>query len=135
MKNNVSEQIWLSLTNPFNIQPPSAPSMESNITASEAIIGHVSGRVTDIAEVITGVQSAIILAGAPGMGKTTLIRYLQSRPDARWSWRDELANFRDQFRLNDIHFVHIDLRRMEGIQNAKEFYNAFVEQCTSAIQA
>lgn len=135
MKNNVGEQAWLNLPNPFNMQPPSAFSTEDQADINEAIIGHVSGRSTDIAEIITGAQSAIILAGAPNIGKTTLIRYLQSQPETGWSWRDEFANFRDQLRLNDIHFVQIDLRQLEEKSSTKELYNAFVEQCTAAVQA
>ena len=56
MSDNSSATAWSSLSNPFRI------------SSEEIITGHVSGRQTDITEIIMGGQSAIILSGAPGIG-------------------------------------------------------------------
>lgn len=117
-----NEASWRTLPNPFNV-----------MDKLEIITSHVSGRSTDITEIITGGQSAIILAGAPRMGKTALIRYLLRTPGAEWSWRDELVELRDQLNLNSIHFVQIDLRPLEGIENANELLSSFVKQCALAL--
>src|SRR6266699_7098454 len=89
---------WQSLRNPFNAMDTSA-----------VITGHVSGRSTDIIEIITGGQGAIVLAGAPSIGKTALIQYLQHLSEPEWSWRNELVGYYDQQKLKNIHFVQIDL--------------------------
>ncbi len=70
---------WLTLPDPFS----------SMTDTSEVITGHISGRSADITKIITGSQSAILLAGAPHIGKSALIRYLQRPVGAEWSWRDE----------------------------------------------
>ena len=138
MWSNSGDQAWRMLPNPFpNIpkQPLALSSLERETDLSEAVTSHVSGRSTDIASIIMGAQSAIILAGAPNIGKSALIRYLQSPPNIGWSWRDELTGLRDQLRLNDIHFVQIDLRPLEEIKNFKDLYGAFVKQCVVAVQS
>src|SRR5436305_7300182 len=86
---------WLNLTNPFK--------------TGGSIIGHISGRRTDIIEITSSQQSAIILAGAPKIGKSTLVHYLQDSASQVWTWRDELADLRQHLYLNDIHFVYVDL--------------------------
>ncbi len=138
MWSNSGDQAWRMLQNPFpNIpkRPLVLSSLERETDLSEAVTSHVSGRSTDIASIIMGAQSAIILAGAPNIGKSALIRYLQSPPNSGWSWRDELTGLRDQLRLNNIHFVQIDLRPLEEIKNFKDLYGAFVKQCAVAVQS
>lgn len=117
------EGTWRTLPNPFNI-----------LDKSDIITSHVSGRSADIIEIITGGQSAIVLAGAPGIGKSALIHYLKRLPDSEWSWRNELIDLSDQLKLNDIHFVQVDLRPLEGIGQKDNFLSSFVEQCTIALQ-
>src|SRR5207253_6391278 len=95
---------WQTLDNPFN-----------TMNTSEVITSHVSGRSTDTIQIITGGQSAFVLAGAPYIGKTALIRYLQLPPDTEWSWRNELVDFPNQGKLKITHFVQFDLTRLEGI--------------------
>src|SRR5438132_5261927 len=115
---------WQTLRNPFNYITDS----------SESATGLVTGRSTDIAEIITGAQNAIILSGAPSIGKSTLIRYLQRFPQER-SWRDELVGFYDQQKLKNIQFVQIDLTNLEGIGSKDELLTAFVKQCAIALQS
>jgi len=138
MWSNIGDQAWRMLPNPFpNVpkQPPALSSLEREMYPFEAVTSQVSGRSTDIASIVTGAQSAIILAGAPNIGKSALIRYLQSSPNIGWSWRNELTDLRDQLRLNDIHFVQVDLRPLEEIKNFKDLYGTFVKQCTAAVQS
>src|SRR5712692_445587 len=115
---------WQTLRNPYN-----------TMDTSEIITGHVSGRSTDIIQIITGGQSAIVLAGAPNVGKSALIRYLQLPPDAEWSWRNELVGFHDQERLKNVQFVQVDLTKLEGIQSKDELLHAFIKQCVMALQS
>lgn len=119
MPNNNSST-WRALPNPF-----------LNVTD---IIGHVSGRSSDITQLIIGGQSAVILAGAPRIGKTSLIRYLQRPPQAQWSWRNELAQLTNQLELHDIHFVPLDLTPLENIENVDQLLAPFIEQCLRALQ-
>src|SRR6266702_6376167 len=128
---------WLTLQNPFSKISKHIPltSAESNAMDSpEAIIGRISGRTTDITRIIVNEQSAIFLVGTPNIGKSTLIRYLQQPPNTEWSWRDELADLRSQLKLQDIHFVQIDLTPLEGIENENELLSTFVKQCALALQ-
>jgi len=117
---------WQTLHNPFLYND-----------TSDAMMAHVSGRSADIREIISGSQSALILSGAPHIGKTALLRYLRTAPDAEWSWRQEkdLALLRDQFRLNQFHFVLLDLAPLEGIENIHELLTLFVKQCLTALCA
>ena len=78
-------------------------------------------------------QSAIFLVGTPNIGKSSLIRYLREHPKTEWSWRDELADLQGQLNLEDIHFVHIDLTPLEGIDQSIELFTLFVQQCTKAL--
>src|SRR5579862_8263169 len=110
---------WRSLTNPY----------ANMMDASEVIIGHISGRRADITKIISGSQSAIILAGAPHSGKSAFIRYLQDNPNSEWSWRDELEDLREELSLNTIHFVLVDLKSAEAIENADQLLKFFVRQC------
>ncbi|MGH2494315.1 MAG: hypothetical protein ACRDIV_06375, partial [Ktedonobacteraceae bacterium] len=61
------EVTWKTLPNPFR----------GRREIGEMIIGHVSGRSGDIQEIVMGGQGGIILSGAPRIGKTSLVRYLQ----------------------------------------------------------
>ena len=123
MSETHNEAAWRTLPNPFNV-----------MDKSEIITSHVSGRSTDIAEIITGGQSAIILAGAPHMGKTALIRYLQRSSDITWSWRKELLDLRDRMNLENIHFMQVDLTPLEGIENVNELLRSFLKQSALALQ-
>ena len=120
MAETLGEITWRSLPNPFNV--------------TEGIIGRASGRSTDIIQIITGGQSALILTGAPRIGKTTLIRYLYGSPGSRWSWRNELVSLRHHFKLNDIHFVQVNLVPTEDIENKDKLLGFFVKQCMTALQ-
>src|SRR5579863_351924 len=122
MEKNQYVQKWRSIPNPF-----------SNMRdANDVITGHVSGRKADIIELVMGGQSAVILAGAPSIGKSTIIRYLQRPPGNDWSWRDELAGEGSPISLNTIHFVQIDLAHIAGIADPKELRNRFIEECSIA---
>jgi hypothetical protein len=127
---------WLTLQNPFSkiskqVLHVSAASKEMD--PSEAIIGRISGRSTDITRIIMNEQSAIFLVGTPNIGKSTLIRYLQECPNTEWSWRDELGDFPGQLKVEDIHFVQIDLTPLEGIEKSDELFALFIQQCTQAL--
>ena len=127
---------WLTLQNPFSKiskQVSNDSTVGREMETSETIIGCVSGRHTDITRIIMNEQSAIFLVGSPNIGKTTLIRYLQQHTNTTWSWRDELADLRDQLNLEDFHFVQIDLTPLEGIEKAETLYTLFVQQCTKAL--
>ncbi len=115
---------WQSLRNPFNAMDTSA-----------VITGHVSGRSTDIIEIITGGQGAIVLAGAPSIGKTALIQYLQHPSEPEWSWRNELVGYYDQQKLKNIHFVQIDLTSLDGIETKDDLLAAFINRCASALHS
>jgi hypothetical protein len=119
-----SKSGWHTLRNPFN-----------TMDTPEIITGHISGRSTDIIQIITGGQSAIVLAGAPYIGKTALIRYLRLPPDTEWSWRNELVDFPNQQKLKNTHFVQIDLTRLEGIESKEDLLAAFVRRCAIALQS
>ncbi len=123
MQESVSSQLQLStLSNPFDV-----------LDVRGNIIGHVSGRSTDIRQIISEGQSEIVLAGAPTIGKSTLINYLQLPLCAEWSWRNELAGFFDQQKLDNTHFVQIDLTHLEGIEDKNDLLNAFISRCASAL--
>jgi Transcriptional regulatory protein, C terminal len=123
MQENVpSEQDLVSLNNPFNM-----------LDLSDSIIGHVSGRSTDIGQIISSPQNAIVLAGAPSIGKSTLLRYLQLQPGTGWSWRNELLGLIDHQKINSTHFVQIDLAHLEGIEDKNDLLNAFINRCTAAL--
>lgn len=123
MQENVPSQLDLfSFHNPFDVQD-----------LNDSIIGRVSGRSTDIGQIISSRQNAIVLAGAPHIGKSTLIRYLQIQPDTRWAWRNELRGVYDSQRLNSIHFVQIDLAHLEGIEDKNDLFNAFISRCAAAL--
>src|SRR5947208_15594608 len=92
---------WHTLRNPFN-----------TMDTSEIITGHISGRSTDTIQIITGGQSADVLAGAPYIGKTALIRHLQLPTDTEWSWRNELGDYPNQVKLKNTHFVQVDITRL-----------------------
>jgi Transcriptional regulatory protein, C terminal len=115
---------WQNLPNPF----------QSAIDSTEVITGHVSGRSRDIAKIINGTQSAILLAGAPNIGKSALMRYLQRPPKAEWSWRKEIESSLDEIDLNNIHFVLVDLTPLEDIVSEDELLNFFIKRCIAALR-
>lgn len=119
------ERDWKILRNPFQGLPETG----------EMISSHVSGRKADIQEIITAGQSAIILAGAPRIGKTSLIRYLLRPATVLWSWRDELEDLRSYLDLNEISFTQIDLSQLEGVTDADALLMPFITQCIAALQS
>lgn len=129
--------LWQALPNPFSKvkQVPSASSSSQGDNEADTVIGQISGRSADIIDIITGKQSAIILTGAPHIGKSAFIRYLQQSPEAKWSWRDDLAVLRQQLKLDDIYFVQVDLTALKGIEKVDELLNPFIEQCIIALQS
>jgi hypothetical protein len=136
MLENWYESGWLTLQNPFpKISKHAIPGshLGKDFEASEAITGQVSCRRTDITKIIMDEQSAIFLVGTPGIGKSTLIRYLQRPPGKEWTWRDELRDLNDLLPMDDIHFVQIDLAPLEGIEGFNELLSFFVRQCTKAL--
>ena len=136
MAENPYESGWLTLQNPFariTKQVTLASTMIRDMDTSDAIIGRVSGRRTDITRIIMNEQSAIFLVGTPHIGKSTLIRYLQQPSGTGWSWRDELADLENQLKLDDIHFVQIDLAPLEGIEESNELLALFISQCVRAL--
>ncbi|GCE47313.1 hypothetical protein KTH_21820 [Thermosporothrix hazakensis] len=84
---------------------------------------------------IVAQQSAIILTGAPRIGKTSLIRYLQGRPENIWSWRheEELTSLQDLFSLDTYHFVQIDLTPLEVCKHVQDMLPAFVTECFNSL--
>lgn len=115
---------WLSLPNPFSTMTETP----------EVITGHISGRNADITKIITGSQSAILLVGAPHIGKSALLRYLQRPVAAEWSWRDELPELRDEWPLDTTYFVLVDLTPRSSIDTVDQLLKFFVKQCSSALQ-
>ena len=123
--------IWRMLPNPFSYH---------DTTMHSGIIGHISGRSRDIVNIIYNDQSALILSGAPRIGKSALLRYLQTplQPQA-YSWRQEpaIVSLPDQNTLDTTHFVQIDLVPVESVYQGadqKEVYARFLEQCGEALQ-
>ncbi len=138
MLENRNEPGWLTLQNPFSRiakQVTLVSTMERDVGTSDAIIGRVSGRRTDISKIIMNEQSAIFLVGTPYIGKSTLIRYLQQPSAAGWSWRNELADLGHQLKLDDIHFVQIDLAPLGGIEESTALLSSFISQCTKALHS
>jgi hypothetical protein len=136
MLENWYESGWLTLQNPFSKiskQAITGSNLGKDFEISEAITGHVSCRRTDITKIIMDEQSAIFLVGTPGIGKSTLVRYLQRHPGKEWTWRDELRDLNDLLPLDDIHFVQIDLTPLEGIEDQSELLGSFIRQCTRAL--
>src|SRR5215469_12341745 len=101
-----------SLANPFNM-----------LDLNDSIIGHVSGRSTDIGQIISGPQNAIVLTGAPSIGKSTLIRYLQLQSGREWSWRNELLGLYDELPTWTSPVSHSDLAMPDNPANAPRLLN------------
>ena len=118
----LSQSAIPQLNNPFDISD-----------SKGSVIGHISGRRTDIAAIVGGKPRAIILAGAPNIGKSMLISYLERSPAVGWSWRDELANDFSRQTLETTHFIQIDLAHLEGIEDKDDLLNAFIDRCASAL--
>ncbi len=57
-------------------------------------------------EIIMGSRSAILLAGAPHIGKSAFIHYLQNECGG-WPWRDKLRELSPPVELEDIHFAQV----------------------------
>jgi Transcriptional regulatory protein, C terminal len=119
------ERHWKTLRNPFQGQSETG----------EMITSRVSGRKADIQEIISEGQSAIILAGAPHIGKTSLIRYLLRPATAKWSWRNELEDLRSYLELDEVSFTQIDLSQLEGVTNSDDLLMPFIVQCIAALQS
>jgi hypothetical protein len=127
---------WQTILNPFQHSDGDA-----------GIIGHISGRSSDIVDMIAGSQSAIILSGSPSIGKTTLIRYLckgETKADTRdWSWKKELVSMglEDAPQVEDFHFVQVNLNNIpwtgtavsEAMANPKLLLEPFIQECISAL--
>jgi hypothetical protein len=121
-----SQPAWDALPNPFRL-----------IDTNRAITGHISGRNTDIRNIIISSQSAIVLTGAPLIGKSTLIRYLNEtlqghHTTATWSWRNEgdLAILRQKINLDQRYFVQIDLA---SLSHANNLYQTFIQTCIDTL--
>lgn len=114
---------WNSLSNPFTDD------------RSQIIAGRVSCRSIEIHDIIASRQSALILAGRPNIGKSTLIRYLQLSPTASWSWRNELEEgLYNRKTLDTIHFAQIDLKPLlVDFGDGNDLLRVFIEECTKAL--
>ena len=119
------EHDWKTLRNPF----------QGKSETGEMITSRVSGRKADIQEIISEGQSAIILAGAPHIGKTTLIRYLLRPATAKWSWRNEFEDVRSDLVLDEVSFTQIDLSQLEGATDTDGLLMPFIAQCIAALQS
>ncbi|HZU66078.1 MAG TPA: winged helix-turn-helix domain-containing protein [Ktedonobacteraceae bacterium] len=129
---------WSALPNPFSrlaTQSLLESPTEKTTDTSEIITGHVSGRRSDIIDIVTGVQSAILMTGASQIGKSTLLRYLARPPQSEWSWRDELADLRDQWKFDDFHFIPVELSPLEEIERKDDLLLAFARQCAIGLLA
>lgn len=120
-----SSYTWQTLSNPF-----------PHTDTSDVMLGHATGRSTDILSIITSAQSAFILTGAPLIGKTAFIRYLKGMPGDEWSWRQEekVAVLRSQMDLDQIYFVQIDLTPLESIRSMSEMLGSFIAECIRALR-
>ncbi len=115
---------WPTLLNPFQVTD-----------TSDIITGHVSGRSTDITKIISGGQSALIMAGAPDIGKSALIRYLACPPGREWTWRKELKALNTQINLDETYFIQVDLAPNEDIKSKEKLLSFFIQQCLAALQS
>lgn len=120
--------LWRTLPNPFSRR--AAPS--NTAIEQDTPTGHSSGRSTNIIDIITGDQSAIILAGAPHIGKSALIHYLRNDCGG-WNWHNELADVYGQLPVEDIHFGQVDLTPLETTP-ADDLAKTFEEQCARTVQ-
>ncbi|MBE3557978.1 MAG: winged helix-turn-helix domain-containing protein [Ktedonobacteraceae bacterium] len=131
---NIRKVSRMKLPNPFLRRTrPSVYADNRSLATPEEAQGYVSGRSTEITEIIMGDQGAIILAGAPHIGKTALIHYLDDNSDI-CSWREELIDLKDLVDLDAIHFTSIDLTPL-GRESPQNQYSAFQKQCIRALQA
>ena len=116
---------WRALRNPF----------QSGAESLEGIGSRVSGRSADIRSIIAGGQGAIIITGAPNIGKTSLVRSLRRLPDSGWTWRRELPDLQEITDLDHTYFLQIDLKPLEGIDNMGDVRSLFIEQCISSLRS
>ncbi len=114
---------WSNLLNPFQVTD-----------TSDIITGHVSGRSTDINKIINGGQSALILAGAPYIGKSALIRYLTCPPGREWTWRKEVNTVATHINLNETYFIQVNLAPNEDIKSKEKLLSFFIQQCLVALK-
>ena len=116
---------WRTLRNPF----------QSGAESLEGIGSRVSGRSDDIRSIIAGGQGAIIITGAPNIGKTSLVRSLRRLPEAGWTWRREVPDLQEIANLDHTYFTQIDLKPLEGIDNTGDVRRLFIEQCISSLRS
>ncbi len=116
---------WELLRNPF----------QGSAELFNGATGRVSGRSADIRMIITGGQGAIIITGAPNIGKTSLARALQRSPMEGWSWRNELPGLRELVNLDHFYFLPIDLKPLEGVEQTGEVRRLFIDQCISSLRS
>lgn len=121
-KSSSSQYGASSWQNPFDV-----------LDTKGSIIGSVSGRGTDIGQIISSRQNAMVLAGAPAIGKTTFVHYLQRSQHKGWSWRDELADFFSPEVVDTTHFIQIDLTPLEGIKDKESLFTTFIGLCAEAL--
>jgi len=81
-------------------------------------------------------SGAIILAGAPRIGKSGLVHYLQDTLHPEWSWRKEIASREagKGLHLEKKHFVQVNLRSLKTAEKVDELFGLFVTQCALALQ-
>lgn len=115
---------WSTLLNPFRVTD-----------TSDIITGHVSGRSTDITKIISGGQSALILAGAPYIGKSAVIRYLACPPGREWTWRKELPELNMHINLDETYFIQVNLAPNDDLKTKERLLGFFIQQCLAALQS
>lgn len=120
---SIIDYTWETLPNPFFSRERAGN-----------IIGHISGRARDIERIIMGDQSAILVTGAPGIGKSTLVRYLQQLPSTHWSWRNELDYLLERRALYDTYFIAPDLSLLDTYEKSSEQLHTFLGQCTLKLE-
>lgn len=121
---------WQTLPNPFHLSE-----------ANNGIVGHVSGRAKDIATIIAGRQSAIILAGAPRIGKTTFVRYLCETHS--WTWSNEIIDLGmgELLTYNKFHFIQLSVEPPKTtsaeavINDPKMLLDPFIQECYQALHS
>ncbi len=117
-----TQYTWQTLPNPF-----------LHTDANNKITSHVTGRNSDIAAILN--LNAVLLTGSPRIGKTVLLRYLQTPPQATWSWREEgsFLLMKNVLALDDLYFLSIDFNSLENATNVSEFPHLFANACINIL--